>query len=291
METNRRRRAPTCGYCCQEGHNLRSCREPNMVEVRTRFRIMVKNHERIEYIRGWINQIDNMKLLKMIVMKHIGISFHTMISKQDIVERTMQFVNVQQQYELQQMIASVNRLVGLVDHLRIILTPAMLCESYSAFFHDTNISGEEHAMVCAVVLDMPIYMVHENNAIDYLVLVRINRYLTYIIRQTTDQLFDQLLTTHIQPLIVEPVKYVYTESTVPPPKNTDSCPICFDDMKWRDTYTTECGHHFCCKCIQATINQHPRTSRCPCPMCRTPLEQMYYYDMQKYSVIDLTHIE
>lgn len=293
METNRRR-APTCGYCCQEGHNVRSCREPDMLQVRERFKNMMRNHERIEYIRGWINQINNTNLLKMVVMRYIGIGFHTAISKQDIVERTMQFIYEQHRHELQQTISNVNRYVRQLDNMRIVLTPTMLYESYNMYFNDEDISDEENTMVCAIILDMPsTNMVLEHMVIDYLVLARIECYLTHILRQTTEQILVQMMTPQVQPHIVQPVEYIYTESTVPPPENTDSCPICFDDLKWRDTYTTDCGHHFCQKCIQATIKQLPSTHRCHCPMCRTPLEQMYYYDMQKYAmprqiIVDLT---
>lgn len=278
METNRRRRAPTCGYCCEEGHNVRSCCQPDMLQLRRQLHIMIKSHERLETIRGWINQINNTKLLKMLVMQYIGISFHRVISKPDMVERTMQFVYEQHRHELQEKFANVNRYVRQIDNMHILLTPTMLYESYNEYFREADISDEEHIMVCAIVLDMPATnMVLEHMVIDYLVLARIECYLANMIREITQQLLVQI----IRP--PEPVKYVYAESTVPPPKNTDSCPICFDDLKWRDTYTTECGHHFCQKCIESTIKQLPHTTRCPCPMCRAPLEQMYYYDMQKYA--------
>ena len=273
METNhRRRRAPTCGYCGGEGHNVRSCQEPYMLQLRRHLQMMIRSHERLEYIRGWINQINNTKLLKMLVMQYIGIGFHSVISKPDIVERTMQFVYEQHRHELQQMVANVNRYVHQLDNLRAVLTPQMLSESYTAYFREAQIHDEEHALVCAIILDMP----QVNMVIEFPVLSRIECYLANMIREITQQIMVKMITPP------EPVNYVYAESSVPPPKNTDSCPICFDDLKWRDTYTTECGHHFCQKCIQSTIKQLPSTHRCSCPMCRAPLEQMYYYDMQKY---------
>ena len=271
MET-KHRRAPTCGYCGGEGHNVRSCQEPYMLQLRRHLQMMIRSHERLEYIRGWINQINNTKLLKMLVMQYIGIGFHSVISKPDIVERTMQFVYEQHRHELQQMVANVNRYVHQLDNLRAVLTPQMLSESYTAYFREAQIHDEEHALVCAIILDMP----QVNMVIEFPVLSRIECYLANMIREITQQMMVQMIRPQ------EPVNYVYAESTVPPPKNTDSCPICFDDLKWRDTYTTECGHHFCQKCIQSTIKQLPHTTRCPCPMCRAPLEQMYYYDMQKY---------
>ena len=39
------------------------------------------------------------------------------------------------------------------------------------------------------------------------------------------------------------------------------CPICFDNIK--ENHTTECGHHFCHKCIFEWLKKHNS-----CPMCR-----------------------
>jgi hypothetical protein len=279
METTRRR-LPTCGYCCQEGHNVRSCREPDMLELRTQFKNIVQNH-RLEPIRSWLNQINNTKLLKMVVMQYIRIGFNSVISKPDMVERTMQFVYEKHRHELQEKVTNVNMYIRQIDNMQVVLTPQMLRESYTAYFREAQISAEEHALVCAIVLDMP----QVNMVIEYIVLVRLECYLAHILRQMIQQFMVQgQHIVRVRPIYVEPVKYVYEESnTPPPPTNTDSCPICFDDLKWRDTYTTGCGHHFCQKCIQSTIKQIPNTTRCPCPMCRTPLEKLYYYDMQKYT--------
>jgi hypothetical protein len=184
-----------------------------------------------------------------------------------------------------------------LEHMQVVLTPRILCDSYTAYFREAQIPDEEHALVCAIVLDMPAI----NMVIEYIVLVRLECYLAHIIREITQQIMNYGQDIRVQdiriiPIYVEPVKYVYEESNTPPPLNIDPCPICFDDLKWRDTYTTGCGHHFCQKCIQSTIKQIPNTTRCPCPMCRTPLEKLYYYDMQKYSslvphqTVDLIHI-
>jgi hypothetical protein len=275
MET-RHRRLPTCGYCCQEGHNVRSCCDPDMLELRTQFKNIVQNH-RLEPIRSWLNQINNTKLLKMVVMQYIRIGFNSVISKPDMVERTMQFVYEQHRHELQEKVANVNMYIRQIDNMQVVLTPQMLRESYTAYFREAQIPDEEHALVCAVVLDMP----QVNMVIEYIVLVRLECYLAHILRQMIQQFMVQRQDiVRVRPI---PVKYIYEESSVPPPTNTDSCPICFDDLKWRDTYTTECGHHFCQKCIESTIKQIPNTTRCPCPMCRTPLDKIYYYDMQKYT--------
>jgi Ring finger domain len=283
MET-RRRRIPTCGYCGQEGHNVRSCCQPDMLQLRRHFKNIVRNHERLETIRSWLNEINNTKLLKMVVMQYIRIGFHSVISKPDMVERTMQFVYEQHRHELQEKVANVNMYIRQLDHMQVALTPQMLCESYAAYFREAQIPDEEHALVCAVVLDMP----QVNMVIEYIVLARLECYLANMIREITQQIMSYGQDFRVQdirviPIYVEPVKYVYEESNTPPPLNTDPCPICFDDLKWRDTYTTECGHHFCHKCIQSTIKQIPNTTRCPCPMCRTPLAKLYYYDMQKYT--------
>jgi hypothetical protein len=279
-----------------------------MLELRVRFQNMIRNHERLETIRRWINQINNTRLLKMVVMQYIGIGFHYVISKPDMVERTIQFVYEQHRHELQQKVINVNRYVRQLDHMRVVLTPRMLRESYNDYFREAQISGEEHALICAVILDMPAM----NMVIEYNVLGRLECYLANMIREITQRIMVQdirvqdnrvqdnrVQDNRVVPIHEEPVIYIFDESITPPPLNADPCPICFDDLKWRDTYTTACGHHFCQKCIQSTIKQFPNTTRCPCPMCRTPLEQIYYYDMQKYTnnmdqklpiIIDLTSI-
>jgi hypothetical protein len=184
-------------------------------------------------------------------------------------------VSVQQRNELLQLINAVKRRLVQLDSMEVILTPLLLRESYDNYFNDQQIpiTDEEHTLVCALVLDMP----NLNQAVEYNILVRLNDYLSSMAHYFATQLLFQL---HIPN---EPVKYIYEESTVCPPKNTDSCPICLNDLKWRDAYRIGCGHHFCVKCIDTTIKQVTNTQRCPCPMCRAPVEKMYYYDMQKYS--------
>uniref|UniRef100_A0A8D2D6F7 RING-type domain-containing protein n=1 Tax=Sciurus vulgaris TaxID=55149 RepID=A0A8D2D6F7_SCIVU len=45
------------------------------------------------------------------------------------------------------------------------------------------------------------------------------------------------------------------------------CPICLDDL--RDPVTTECGHNFCCFCIQQSWADPYKGF--PCPLCPTSI--------------------
>jgi hypothetical protein len=51
------------------------------------------------------------------------------------------------------------------------------------------------------------------------------------------------------------------------------CPICMDTKETPNILTTTCGHKFCKDCITATVKKST-TTRCNCPMCRTPIHKL-----------------
>lgn len=61
---------------------------------------------------------------------------------------------------------------------------------------------------------------------------------------------------------------------------TAECNICFEPTLTVNNCTTECGHHFCFKCI-ATAMQHSNT----CPCCRRELYQQTPINNDEHDIV------
>jgi hypothetical protein len=63
-------------------------------------------------------------------------------------------------------------------------------------------------------------------------------------------------------------------------KNNTSCadcPICYDSVTNKSIVKTKCGHIFHIKCFTDWTHKHYIAP--PCPMCRTPLENVWAADL------------
>ncbi len=57
----------------------------------------------------------------------------------------------------------------------------------------------------------------------------------------------------------------------------DSCPICLESFKGKQTCTTTCGHSFCSSCFFTTMQtQIEQSGSSTCPLCRTQCLQTRY---------------
>jgi hypothetical protein len=75
-------------------------------------------------------------------------------------------------------------------------------------------------------------------------------------------------TNHAHPVAYNFIKRLQTES------ETIDCPICMENITTPEISEVNCGHKFCRSCIRQTINGHAKDKRCGCPMCRTPIEKI-----------------
>lgn len=66
-----------------------------------------------------------------------------------------------------------------------------------------------------------------------------------------------------------------------------NCLICLDDL--RDPVTIECGHNFCCSCLQQYWAD--LWDRFPCPMCRHPCQERHpRSNTQLGRMVDITRL-
>lgn len=59
------------------------------------------------------------------------------------------------------------------------------------------------------------------------------------------------------------------------------CNICFEPTLSKNNSTTECGHHFCFKCIAAAMQ---RSNKCPC--CRSELYEEIMEEPHEIEVVE-----
>ena len=64
--------------------------------------------------------------------------------------------------------------------------------------------------------------------------------------------------------------YVYLKNAIATLKQTDTCPICLDDIE-DDIAITKCGHKFCKDCIYEYVEQITRDANTKCPKCNVAI--------------------
>ena len=61
--------------------------------------------------------------------------------------------------------------------------------------------------------------------------------------------------------------YTFLKNAIDNINETDTCPICLDDIENDQIAITKCGHKFCNDCINEFINEMTRSSQIKCPKC------------------------
>lgn len=61
--------------------------------------------------------------------------------------------------------------------------------------------------------------------------------------------------------------YTFLQNAIDNINETDTCPICLDDIENDQIAITKCGHKFCNDCINEFINEMAKTSQVKCPKC------------------------
>jgi SNF2 family DNA or RNA helicase len=61
--------------------------------------------------------------------------------------------------------------------------------------------------------------------------------------------------------------YTFLKNAIDNINETDTCPICLDDIENDQIAITKCGHKFCNDCINEFINEMAKTSQVKCPKC------------------------
>lgn len=71
--------------------------------------------------------------------------------------------------------------------------------------------------------------------------------------------------------------YTFLQNAIDNINETDTCPICLDDIQNDQIAITKCGHKFCNECIHEFINEIAKTSQVKCPKCNIPINTSDIY--------------
>lgn len=273
MTEKKPRAPPSCGYCHNVGHTIRSCNDPSILHHRRVISQQINRHEPIADMIHYLNELDfperklvlsklNNKCLNLIPTKSTDA---TLLETKFIAH----VQNVYAKDEQQKRVYVLSKLYMLSMRGYMNLLEMTYTHYFSAFTENPAMSlATEFAQFCTLL------RVHSFD----------NQYYTHHIDyNTVNRWYHFINYCRSQPLILPSIAqqqplttYRFVARTVHIPKfhETIECPICLTETSTPEISEVNCGHQFCTACIRSTIRACPSNRRCACPMCRAPVQKI-----------------
>jgi hypothetical protein len=277
----RPRALPKCGYCGVYGHQVRKCNNEYIINEANKIYLLIS---RMDVDTNTIINMfmeHNSRNLKFLSMDLLNIPYHKQVTREEIVTKLSNFIKEKRDMQLSNMLVIFTRWLAKYDEV----TDGLV----------RYICGEDYAYHCPSDInerDMELVQIE-----DLLKLVRTNPYnrfrfpalwQSYIYdnfdvstlvngRETMNRYILFIKSLILDNSITDKIDWVVNTSSVI--MEDMDCPICMETTKNDDIVVTQCGHSFCCNCINSTIKTAKAkdpTKRCNCPMCREPLTKITY---------------
>jgi len=261
----RPRAPPKCGYCGIQGHTVRSCEDPEVMNKLRQLQQMVHRYPPYETVINWLHTLD-IKVLQIIVSKYTYTAYRKN-TKQMCIDILSVAVSDKYREEERRMMISLQSVFRYGDLLRWAQEHQNIRElyiQYCAQFMEDETTPPPTEEECQILVSS-IQNRHITQNISYYVAKRFNNFIMAMYRQ-----FIGVGNTN-QANSAE-IKYIITRKNITIPIEID-CPICMETIKTPNILTTACSHQFCRNCITSLVNK-TRTQRCGCPLCRAPMYKL-----------------
>jgi hypothetical protein len=262
-------RAPMkCGYCSETGHNTRSCHEPTMIDNLNQLMRKINNYISVDVIETWIRVMEP-TMIRMLLCQYAYCTYSKIKSpKERLISILIE--TIKRKYEMDE----VNARRSLADYVErstfmewydpvdtdlVALYLEYCTRSRNHFIrneYETLRQIIETKRVPEGFIPIPVLLL-------YVSFLRFQFHGYTMIR-------DRKRQTNT-PVIIYDIKQVttFTEETI-------DCPVCMESISTPEILVTECNHSFCNSCMQTIIYRFD-TTRCNCPLCRTPIKKMTRY--------------
>jgi len=260
----RQRAPPKCGYCKNQGHTVRSCNDPEIMNSVRQLCQMVNRFPPFQTIIDWLQTID-LNRLQMMLSKY-SYTAYKKHSKQMCIDVFSVVIADKYRIEERRNLSTIQD--ALLRGNILIWTQSaenipQLYRNYCAQFIINETNPEPTEDECAMLCNM-IYMRQISPHLQYHTAKRFYNFISY-------RYAEYLRTAPTNPETNQ-IKYVITRKVTGELTQID-CPICMETKQTPHILTTTCGHQFCWDCIYTVLNK--RTSqRCVCPLCRAPVYKL-----------------
>jgi hypothetical protein len=269
--TRRPRSAPKCGYCGIQGHTVRTCNDPEVMNTLRQLQQTVNRFPQYETIINWLHTLE-LRVLQLIVCKYTYTAYRKN-TKQMCID--ILAVAIADQYRLEERRNAETTQLSLrtggillwtlnEDPANIPLLYRQYCGQF--MYDETNQPPTEEE--CRVLCNIIQTRVLPPN-IPYHTVKRFYRFILY----KHIEFRQQNYTTQAENAVDSTeIKYVITRKNTNIPIQIE-CPICMENIETPNIITTTCGHKYCKDCITNVIRKTINT-RCNCPLCRTPMYKL-----------------
>lgn len=273
----RPRAPPKCGYCGIQGHTVRSCNDPETMNIVRELHQKVLRYPPMQTIIDWLQTID-VKILQMVQSKYTYTSSYRKCSKEMCIDILSVAISDKYRYAERRALSALYTAVTQGDLLEWITNQNIvyLYKEYYAQYFENGPSEEECELLYHIITTRTIPpTIQYNNA---------KLFYNFIMYRYTTFVENNTYISHARvpyPVInlanrqSAQIKYVITKKTITEPKQID-CPICFEIKETPTILTTTCDHQFCKDCLNSTIAKQPHQQRCVCPLCRTPIYKLIH---------------
>lgn len=279
VATRRQRAAPKCGHCGIQGHTVRSCNDPETMNIVRELHQKVSRFPPMQTIIDWLQTID-VKRLQMVQCKYTYTSYRK-CSKEMCID--ILSVAISDKYRMAERLAlsalytavTDGALMEWITNQNIVY----LYKEYYAQYFENEPSEQECELLCQIITTRTIPPTIQYNNAKLFYNFIMYRYTTFMENRT--YISHARVPDHVINLAnrqSSQIKYVITKKTITEPVQID-CPICMDTKETPNILTTTCGHQFCNECIISLVNK-TRMQRCGCPLCRTPMHKLVRETLQ-----------
>jgi len=282
----RPRKQPTCSCCNTIGHQVRSCTDPAMMAHRRQIFQQIERRESPDnillHLQTLTFPLQKVVMMKTINQKPTNIAPYSCKNPQEFQTKVIEYIEnrhrAQENSLRRQLLAIPTRFI-YAWLPRSINDITELYTRYCAQFEpgDTPLHIEQTQFILFITqnsLEPTLYDPYPT----YHTMVRWKQFLFHRRDQTLAEISRNLAATNAAPPPAQAV-YTFVRNTSKMNKmETIDCPICFETVSTPNISAPNCGHQFCTQCIRSTIKKYNARQRCPCPMCRAPIQTIIRKD-------------
>ena len=282
----RLRKKSTCSYCGTIGHNIRYCDDRQIKNECRIFYNRVNSRQPPQEIVLWFMLHDE-EQIRMLSYKLFGIPYHNNEPVEILINKIHSTIKEIQDSQKKQTIKLLEKyMISFTkpQSVAYLITHPLTIESFIDYTNNFNSSIRlESVTKFEQLLQIHHYDMNYTpflNSLEWNTLYGIFQFIKHECvmrgRYNYELFSNQNRLRQTQQYESSPVKYSYclfdsNENTQNLIEETVDCPICMENVKRHEISKIQCGHSFCTNCIDNTISRVNERQRCPCPICRTPI--------------------
>jgi hypothetical protein len=284
----RPRKQPTCSCCNALGHQVRSCTDPAMMAHRRQIFQKIDRREPPDnillHLQTLTFPLQKVVMMKTINQKPTNIAPYSCKNPQEFHAKVTEYVETRHREQensiRRQLLAIPPRLIYTwlprsINDITELYT--RYCAQFTPGDHPPHIEQTQFIIfITQNRLEPTLYDPYPT----YHTMVRWKQFLFHRRDQTLAEISRNRTHYVANVAPVTRTAYTFVRNIAKTNKmETIDCPICFETVSTPNISAPNCGHQFCSQCIRNTIKKYNAGQRCPCPMCRAPIQNIIRKDL------------